>query len=187
MREPVLQDKRQEHVKFQKYGLELLEQVTGRVKSMGNEFEVSVAKIHKAGVVAQTRITFNEKQLLQLIHQHLLSKNMTESAAHLIKEANLPPLVVKQPVSNFPPYRTGSTPSTPNRSNRSHLSPQVTSTPTTSVTPSQQSGLLKLNLSAKYISLFHILPMLTTFKLFSLATKKSRGASSPPKKLSLLS
>lgn len=51
MREPVLQDKRQEHVKFQKYGLELLEQVSGRIKSNVNEFELSLAKIHKADVV----------------------------------------------------------------------------------------------------------------------------------------
>ncbi len=52
MREPVLQDKRQEHVKFQKYGHELLEQVSGRLKSNVNEFEVSLAKIHKADVVS---------------------------------------------------------------------------------------------------------------------------------------
>ncbi len=51
MREPVLQDKRQEHVKFQKFGLELLEQVSGRIKSNVNEFELSLAKIHKADVV----------------------------------------------------------------------------------------------------------------------------------------
>lgn len=51
MREPILQDKRQEHVKFQKHGLELLEQVSGRIKSNVNEFEVSLAKIHKADVV----------------------------------------------------------------------------------------------------------------------------------------
>ena len=52
MREPILQDKRQEHVKFQKHGLELLEQVSGRIKSNVNEFEVSLAKIHKADVVS---------------------------------------------------------------------------------------------------------------------------------------
>ena len=31
MREPILQDKRQEHVKFQKHGLELLEQISSRI------------------------------------------------------------------------------------------------------------------------------------------------------------
>ena len=159
MREPVLQDKRQEHVKFQQHGLELLQRVSGRDKSLGNEFDVSLAKIKKADVVAKTRIQFNEKQLLQLIHQHLLSKNMIESAAMLIKEAGLPPLAVKQTVSNFPPYRTNSTPATPSRSSR-HSSPQVASTPTTALTPSQPSGLLKLNLSAKYIWLLLLIYML---------------------------
>ena len=153
MREPVLQDKRQEHVKFQQYGLELLQRVSGRDKSLGNEFDVSLAKIKKADVVAKTRIQFNEKQLLQLIHQHLLSKNMVDSAAMLIKEAGLPPLPVKQTVPNFPPYRTNSTPATPSRSSW-HSSPQVASTPTNALTPSQPSGLLKLNLSAKYVHHF---------------------------------
>lgn len=135
MREPILQDKRQEHVKFQKYGLELLEKVSGRTKSNVNEFEVSMAKIHKADVVAQTRIQFNEKQLLQLIHQHLVSKNMGDTASALIKEAGLPPLAAKQATSNFLPYRNGTgTPSTPNRTNRH--APQITGTPST-VTPQQ--------------------------------------------------
>ena len=152
MREPVLQDKRQEHVKFLQHGLELLQRVSGRDKSLGNEFDVSLAKIKKADVVAKTRIQFDKKQLLQLIHQHLLSENMLGSAAFLMKEAGLPPLAVKQTVSNFPPYRTITTPSTPSRSSR-HSSPQVASTPTTALTPSQLSGLLKLNLSAKYVHL----------------------------------
>lgn len=56
MREPVLQDKRQEHVKFQKYALELLELVSGGIKSNVNEFEVSLAKIHKADVVCLRQV-----------------------------------------------------------------------------------------------------------------------------------
>ena len=39
--------------------------------------------------MAQTRILYNEQQLHQLIYQHLLSKGFTESAATLLKEANL--------------------------------------------------------------------------------------------------
>ncbi|XP_046446583.1 DDB1- and CUL4-associated factor 1-like isoform X1 [Daphnia pulex] len=154
MREPVLQDKRQEHVKFQKFGLELLEQVSGRIKSNVNEFELSLAKIHKADVVAQTRIQFNEKQLLQLIHQHLLSKNMVESASILMKEAGLPPLPLKQASSNFPPYRaTGNTPSTPSRTGRVNSQGAVAlpstpvAVPSTS-TPTQQMGIIKVNLSS---------------------------------------
>ncbi|XP_034255066.1 DDB1- and CUL4-associated factor 1 isoform X2 [Thrips palmi] len=90
MQNPILQDKRQEHVSFQKYALELLERVSGRAKPSGNEFEISLANIHRANVIAQTRIHFNEKQLFQLIHQHLVAKGMNESAATLLKEAGLP-------------------------------------------------------------------------------------------------
>lgn len=90
MQNPILQDKRQEHVIFQKYALELLECVSGSAKPSGNEFEISLANIHRANVIAQTRIHFNEKQLFQLIHQHLVAKGMNESAAVLLKEAGLP-------------------------------------------------------------------------------------------------
>ena len=114
--------------------------------------------------VAQTRITFNEKQLLQLIHQHLLSKNLTEAAGALLKEAGLPPLPIKQPGSLFPPYRSSNTsatsaPTTPGRTNRasSHGSSTLPGTPaiagpsTSALTPNVQVGQpLKLNLSARY-------------------------------------
>ncbi|RVE40710.1 hypothetical protein evm_014640 [Chilo suppressalis] len=49
MRDPILQEKRQEHVMFQKYALELLERVSGKSKHMGTEFETSLANIHKVG------------------------------------------------------------------------------------------------------------------------------------------
>ena len=106
--------------------------------------------------VAQTRIQFNEKQLLQLIHQHLLSKNMVESATALMKEAGLPPLPVKQASSNFPPYRTtGNTPATPSRSGRVTSQGGVTAAgsntplPATPSTSTQQTGMIKVNLSSR--------------------------------------
>ncbi|KAG8321337.1 hypothetical protein J6590_048682 [Homalodisca vitripennis] len=99
MRDPILQDKRQEHVIFQKYALELLERVSGKSKPNGNELEVSLQNIHRANVIAQTHIQFNEKQLFQLIQQHLLSHGMVESAAALQAEANLPAL---KPPTNTP-------------------------------------------------------------------------------------
>ena len=105
--------------------------------------------------VAQTRIQFNEKQLLQLIHQHLLSKNMVESASILMKEAGLPPLPLKQASSNFPPYRaTGNTPATPSRTGRVNSQGTVAlpstpvAVPSTS-TPTQQAGMIKVNLSSR--------------------------------------
>nr|XP_022300005.1 DDB1- and CUL4-associated factor 1-like isoform X2 [Crassostrea virginica] len=88
MKEPVLQDKQQEHVKFCKYANELLERVLGK-KSSAN-LDASLEDIRRADIVAQSRITFQEKELLQLIQSHLQSKGLTEAAAALQREANLP-------------------------------------------------------------------------------------------------
>lgn len=46
MKNPVLQEKRQEHVTFQKYALELLELVSGKRKNNGAEIE-SLANINR--------------------------------------------------------------------------------------------------------------------------------------------
>ncbi|XP_055318555.1 protein mahjong isoform X3 [Sitodiplosis mosellana] len=89
MRDPILQEKRTEHVQFQKYALELLERVSGKSKS-SNQIDTSLANIHRANVVAQTKIQFNEQQLYELVHEHLMSRGLTESANTLQKEANLP-------------------------------------------------------------------------------------------------
>jgi HIV-1 Vpr-binding protein len=118
MRDPILQDKRQEHVSFQKSALELMERVSGKTKPSGNELEISLANMHRANVVAQTRIQFNDRQLLQLIHQHLISRGMLETASVLNREASLPGAPIKQgPSSNFPPfsYRSNLTPPAPPR------------------------------------------------------------------------
>lgn len=47
MKNPVLQEKRQEHVTFQKYALELMELVSGKTKTKGSEIEASLANINK--------------------------------------------------------------------------------------------------------------------------------------------
>ncbi|KAM7301190.1 DDB1 and CUL4-associated factor 1 isoform X3 [Ixodes scapularis] len=88
MREPVLQDKWQEHAKFCRYCMELLERVTGSPVNPG--MDSSLAKINKSEVVAQTKISYREKDLLHLIYQHLLNKGLTDAAATLQKEAGLP-------------------------------------------------------------------------------------------------
>ena len=69
VREPVLQDKRAEHVKFQQHAFELLKRVSGPGDQTKNlqETELSLEMLHRASVVAQTKITFPKKQLLQLI------------------------------------------------------------------------------------------------------------------------
>jgi HIV-1 Vpr-binding protein len=71
MKEPVLMDKRQEHIKFCKYASQLLERVSGK---QPNTLDASLEDIRKADIVAQTNITYREKELMQLIHQHLMTK-----------------------------------------------------------------------------------------------------------------
>lgn len=89
MRDPILQEKRQEHVTFQKYALELLQRLSGNWKKTGHDLDASLVNIFKAKVVAQTKIHFNDRQLLQLIHQHLVTKGYAETALTLQKEAHL--------------------------------------------------------------------------------------------------
>ncbi|XP_053657788.1 protein mahjong [Anopheles marshallii] len=89
MRDPILQEKRVEHVQFQKYALELMERVSGKVDSFGNQVDTSLSDIHKANVVAQTRIQFNEQQVYQLVYQHLIANGLKETASTLLKETGL--------------------------------------------------------------------------------------------------
>lgn len=92
MRDPILQEKRAEHVQFQKYALELLERVSGKPINI----DTSLANIHKANVVAQTKIQFNEQQLYLLIHQHLLENGLSSTADMLMKEAKLDQTIMQQ-------------------------------------------------------------------------------------------
>ncbi|KAL2101978.1 hypothetical protein ACEWY4_003739 [Coilia grayii] len=88
MKEPVLQDKRSEHVRFCKYAAELIERVSGKPLLMGTD--VSLARLQRASVVAQSRISFPEKELLLLIRNHLVAKGLNDTATTLTKEADLP-------------------------------------------------------------------------------------------------
>lgn len=75
IREPILQEMRAEHVQLQRDALELVELVSGKSKRLpAADTDVTMDTIHRANVVAQTRIHYNEKQLLQLMHNHLVSK-----------------------------------------------------------------------------------------------------------------
>ncbi|KAI1891185.1 hypothetical protein AGOR_G00162350 [Albula goreensis] len=88
MKEPLLQDKRSEHVKFCRYAAELIERVSGKPLLVGTD--VSLARLQRANVVAQSRISFPEKELLLLIRNHLVSKGLQDTANMLTKEADLP-------------------------------------------------------------------------------------------------
>ncbi|XP_015243536.1 PREDICTED: protein VPRBP-like isoform X1 [Cyprinodon variegatus] len=112
MKEPVLQDKRSEHVLFCRYAVKLTERVSGKPIIMGAD--VSLARLQKDNVVAQTRITFSEKELLILIRNHLVAKGLHDTANTLVKEANLPaaPLGPNSTLSCVTPTSSTSRPRT---------------------------------------------------------------------------
>lgn len=104
MKEPVLQDKRSEHVKFCKFAAELIERISGKPLLIGTD--VSLAWLQRASVVAQSRITFPEKELLLLIRNHLVAKGLHDTATALTKEADLPMACLSHSshsASAFPP------------------------------------------------------------------------------------
>ncbi|XP_053986195.1 protein mahjong [Hylaeus anthracinus] len=147
MKDPILQEKRQEHITFQKYALELMERVSGKAKPTGAEYEISLVSLHKANVVAQTRIQYNEQQLNQLIYQHLMSKGLTETAATLHREGSLETSAIMKPVCTYQPFiyrspgtvgtRNGFSPGAPvnlynTRCNQREVSSRSNTTPTSS-------------------------------------------------------
>ncbi|CAK6957371.1 DDB1- and CUL4-associated factor 1-like [Scomber scombrus] len=104
MKEPVLQDKRSEHVKFCKFAAELIERISGKPLLIGTD--VSLAWLQRASVVAQSRISFPEKELLLLIRNHLVAKGLHDTATTLTKEAELPMACLSHSshsTSAFPP------------------------------------------------------------------------------------
>uniref|UniRef100_A0A8C2XK60 DDB1- and CUL4-associated factor 1 n=1 Tax=Cyclopterus lumpus TaxID=8103 RepID=A0A8C2XK60_CYCLU len=104
MKEPVLQDKRSEHVKFCKFAAELIERISGKPLLIGTD--VSLAWLQRASVVAKSRISFPEKELLLLIRNHLVAKGLHDTATALTKEADLPMACLSlatHAASGFPP------------------------------------------------------------------------------------
>lgn len=153
MRDPILQEKRVEHVQFQKYALELLERVSGKTKT-SNQIETSLANIHKANVVAQTKIQFNDQQLNELMYEHLLARGFTESASVLHREANLPTNIsANRSTSVYHSPFSFRTPSTPSGRLRIRNKPSdlnatlnaLTDTPTTTPTEPAASTSIATN------------------------------------------
>lgn len=64
MRDPILQEKRQEHVLFQKYALELLGRLSGKAKHTGKDLDVSLVNIH--------RVCSHRFYIFYLLNLHLL-------------------------------------------------------------------------------------------------------------------
>ena len=122
MKEPVLQDKRSEHVKFIKYCVDLIHHVTGT--PVEPNIDISPESLNKAEIVAQTKVVFNKKQLYELMRDFLDKEGLSESAALLSKEANLPhsaprilptawPIVTPTPVKKRQPTTLTMTPNVP--------------------------------------------------------------------------
>lgn len=110
VREPILQDKRAEHAKFQQHAHDLIKMVsTGDGNTnfsmviyrtvllivirldvvLPGSNDLSLEMLHRANVVAQTKISFPKKQLLQLIQNYLSKIGLHETASLLKREANL--------------------------------------------------------------------------------------------------
>lgn len=96
MREPVLSDRMSEHEKFSKYASTLIERVTGKPFKL--EYYQSIpnmSRITKADIIAHTKISYPQKELLSIIHKHLVEQGLADSASALKEEAKLtlePPL-----------------------------------------------------------------------------------------------
>lgn len=108
--------------------------------------------LHRCAVVAQTKIEFNEKELLQLIHEHLAKKGLTDTAAALQREAGLPTTTPRSLPSPWPcntPVRVprpiatanspASVPANVAAANTSSASPSLSQTPPTAPTTAATS------------------------------------------------
>ncbi|VDK56452.1 unnamed protein product, partial [Cylicostephanus goldi] len=92
MRQPVMLEKRSEHLKFCEEARQLIETVTQRpmIDQLANPKDLSQDRLWKSHVIANTRVSYNEKELLQLIHDHLVRKGLHATASQLVTEAELP-------------------------------------------------------------------------------------------------
>ncbi|RUS87998.1 hypothetical protein EGW08_004276 [Elysia chlorotica] len=144
MKEPVLADCRNTHLQFCKYASTLLEKLAGRQANVVGS--ATLEEIRKAGVVAQTKIVYHEKELLQLIQGHLTSLGLHESASTLQREAGLPKCSTPPPHNPAIAAITGHlySPGTPKLGRQlsqpggSHASREIfPATPTSSVNPMQ--------------------------------------------------
>ncbi|KAL7074468.1 hypothetical protein ACQ4LE_006871 [Meloidogyne hapla] len=103
MQTPILLEKRIEHNRFCEQARHLIECVsqTKLQDFTTMTMEMTQENLWRSAVVAQTQIKFNEKELLQLIYQHLTDIGFKKTARQLQTEAELP---------NFPASRIPSTP-----------------------------------------------------------------------------
>jgi len=103
MQEPVLLGRRHEHARFCYQALCLIERVL-QTKILHDPIpkDLTQEKILKAAVVAQTKVVYNQMELLQLMYQHLMDVGLKNTAHVLQQEVNLP----SAPASRIPATTT---------------------------------------------------------------------------------
>ena len=71
-----------------------MEKVSGPMnrKNYDNN-DITLDLLHRASVVANTRIRYNDKQLLQMVHEHLVMSGLYKTAEMLKHEVDIVPLV----------------------------------------------------------------------------------------------
>jgi len=89
-RGPALAENRASFDMFREEALELIARTSGRsAASVANETsDPTMLKIARSAVAMSTIVTYPERELLQLIHDHLLSLNLNAAANALIQEAS---------------------------------------------------------------------------------------------------
>lgn len=146
MKEPILQERLQEHTQFKKYSLMLIQQVTG--SNISNSLEsTSTANLSKAEIVAQTKITYNEKELLSLIYSHLKQKGLDKAAETLLKEVKESQASTNRALdwpSSTPNKNVGSMFSKRNKKPRMNLINDCTTSPSVDKSKLSNSFQLKL-------------------------------------------
>lgn len=84
-REPVLHDKKRIHAKFCKCMEALLEKVSGRPLNL----EMDLDAIRKSHIVSETHMQYDNKEVLQMIHNHLVWSKLHNAAEVLARDAGL--------------------------------------------------------------------------------------------------
>ena len=81
-----------------------MERVSGPVRGKNyDNNDISLEMLHRASVVANTKIRYNDKQLLQLVHEHLVMSGLYKTAEILKQESEIVPLVDSGQFTGQPP------------------------------------------------------------------------------------
>ncbi|KAI6207099.1 hypothetical protein M3Y94_00991100 [Aphelenchoides besseyi] len=86
IREPISQNKQMEHNEFRQVACQLL-QLIHQTPLDSRLQDFTLEKVWKTSVINQTKIRFDEMELLKLIQEHLIEKGMVKTAATLEREA----------------------------------------------------------------------------------------------------